>query len=135
MKKLLFLFFLCFSSLVNANNSQDTTAVNDTTIHQGVDQRPEFVGGNTALYDYVAKNIHYPDSAKETGIQGKVFVSFIVEKNGSISNVNLMNSGGDKMLDDEAIRVIASMPPWLPGKKQGKEVRTKFVLPIIFRLK
>jgi TonB family protein len=95
------------------------------------EQMPEFNGD---LYTYLSKNINYPASARELGISGKVIAAFVVEKDGSISNIEVLRKAGNDF-DTEAIRVIKSMPAWKPGKQNGKPVRVRFTLPITFALK
>ena len=95
------------------------------------EQMPEFNGD---LYKYLSKNIIYPASARELGLSGKVIAAFVVEKDGSISNIEVIRKAGNDF-DNEAIRVIKSMPAWKPGKQNGKPVRVKFTLPITFALK
>lgn len=98
-----------------------------------VEQNPEFPGGEAALMNYIRKNLKYPAFAAENGIQGRVTLSFTVEKDGSIANIEVMRSPADE-LSKEAIRVVNSMPKWKPGKQRGKPVRVKYVLPVTFRL-
>ena len=98
-----------------------------------VEQNPEFPGGEAALMNYIKKNLKYPACAAENGIQGRVTLSFTVEKDGSIANIEVMRSPADE-LSKEAIRVVNSMPKWKPGKQRGKAVRVKYVLPVTFRL-
>ena len=98
-----------------------------------VEQNPEFPGGEAALMNYIKKNLKYPAFAAENGIQGRVTLSFTVEKDGSIANIEVMRSPADE-LSKEAIRVVNSMPKWKPGKQRGKAVRVKYVLPVTFRL-
>jgi len=98
-----------------------------------VEQQPEFPGGEAALMAYIKKNLKYPAFAAENGIQGRVTLSFTVEKDGSIANIEVMRSPAEE-LSKEAIRVVQSMPKWKPGKQRGKAVRVKYVLPVTFRL-
>jgi len=98
-----------------------------------VEENPEFIGGMSKLYEYLGKNIQYPEMAKENGIQGKVFVQFVVWKDGTIKDVKVVK-GVHKTLDSEALRVITRMPLWSPGKQRGKNVNTRFTLPIKFRI-
>ncbi len=93
----------------------------------------EFPGGMGALMKFLSKNINYPEIAQENGIQGRVIVSFVVEKNGLPSQVKVVR-GVDPALDKEAIRVVKKMPAWKPGKQQGRAVRQRFTLPVVFRL-
>ena len=99
-----------------------------------VEQMPEFPGGLTALMNYLRANIRYPATAQSAGIEGRVIVSFIVEPNGSVSNVEIVR-GVDSNLDQEALRVVRQMPKWKAGKQDGSTVRVKFHLPIKFMLK
>jgi len=98
-----------------------------------VEQNPEFPGGEAALMQFIKKNLKYPAFAAENGIQGRVTLSFTVEKDGSIANIEVMRSPAEE-LSKEAIRVVSSMPKWKPGKQRGKPVRVKYVLPVTFRL-
>ena len=98
-----------------------------------VEENPEFVGGMAKLYEYLGKNIQYPEMAKENGIQGKVFVQFVVWKDGTIRDVKVVK-GVHKTLDNEATRVVKTMPKWTPGKQRGKAVNARFTLPIKFRI-
>lgn len=103
------------------------------TVFQVVEQRPEFPGGMEALMKYLSKNIKYPSIALDNGIQGRVLVSFTVNKDGSIVDPEIMKSV-DPSLDKEAIRVISTMPKWNPGKQRGKAVRVKYTVPVAFRI-
>ena len=94
---------------------------------------PEFQGGIKALYSYIAKHIKYPKMARDNNLQGRVHISFIVEKDGSITNVNILSDVGGGCAD-EAARVVASMPNWKPGKQLGKKVRVQYTLPVNFKL-
>ena len=98
-----------------------------------VEQMPTFPGGQTELMAYLGKNIKYPTIAQENGTQGRVIIQFVVERDGSISDVHVAR-GVDPYLDKEAVRVVKSMPKWLPGKQNGKAVRVKFTVPVMFRL-
>jgi protein TonB len=99
-----------------------------------VEQMPEFPGGQNALIQYLSQNLRYPLIAKENKIQGRTLVSFIVEKDGRISTVEVLRSSGDMMLDREAMRVIRSMPRWRPGYMKGQPVRVQYQVPITFKL-
>lgn len=99
-----------------------------------VEQMPSFRGGQQKLMEYLAENTRYPKELAEACIQGRVIVTFVVEKDGSISNVKVAKSL-DPLLDKEAVRVVSSMPKWLPGKQNGVTYRVKYTLPVTFRLK
>ena len=98
-----------------------------------VEEMPEFPGGDAALIAYIAQSVKYPQIAQENGIQGKVYVNFVVGKDGSISNVKIAR-GVDPSLDKEAIRVVTALPKWKPGKQGGKPVRVSYTVPINFVL-
>jgi protein TonB len=102
-------------------------------IFQIVEEMPSFPGGEAELMKYVGSHIKYPQIARETGIQGRVFVSFVVEPDGSISNVKLLRGIGGGC-DEEAMRVIKSLPKWKPGKQRGKAVRVSYQIPVFFKL-
>ena len=98
-----------------------------------VEQPPAFPGGNAALMSWLSSNIHYPPVAEENNIQGRVVMSFVVEPDGSVSNVQVVR-GVDPSLDKEATRVVKAMPKWVPGKQNGQAVRVKYNLPVTFKL-
>lgn len=98
-----------------------------------VEQMPSFRGGQQKLMEYLAANIRYPDGLGESCIQGRVIVTFVVEKDGSISDVKVVKSL-DPLLDKEAVRVVSGMPKWIPGKQNGVTYRVKYTLPVNFRL-
>ena len=98
-----------------------------------VEQMPEFPGGAQALFGFVAKNIHYPKAAEDAGIQGRVIVTFVVMKDGSIGEVKVAK-GVSPELDEEAVRCVKSMPKWKPGMQKGQAVNVKYTMPLSFRL-
>lgn len=98
-----------------------------------VEEMPSFPGGEAKLMEFVAKNVKYPQIARETGIQGRVFVNFVVEPDGSVSNVSVLRGIGGGC-DEEAMRVVKTMPKWKPGKQRGKPVRVQYMLPVNFKL-
>ena len=105
----------------------------ETKVFDVVEQMPQFPGGNAALFEYLSKHIKYPVIAEENGIQGRVIVTFVVERDGSITDVKVVKSV-DPSLDKEAQRVVKSMPRWIPGKQNGSAVRVKYTVPVTFRL-
>lgn len=105
----------------------------EQVIFQVVEQDPEFPGGVEALYKFIQSNIKYPQLAKENNITGRVFVTFVVEKDGSVSNVKAARDIGGGC-GAEAVRVVKSMPKWTPGKQRGKAVRAAYTLPVNFTL-
>jgi protein TonB len=105
----------------------------ETKVFEVVEQMPQFPGGDAALMQYLSSHIKYPVVAEENGIQGRVVCTFVVERNGSITDVRVVKSV-DPSLDKEAVRVIKSMPNWIPGKQNGSAVRVKYTVPVTFRL-
>ena len=105
----------------------------DGEVANVVEVDPEFPGGMEAFYKYLAENIHYPEQAKKEQLQGRVFVTFVVEKDGSISDAKVLRGIGGGC-DEEALRVVNAMPKWTPGKMRGEVVRVNYNLPITFRL-
>ena len=103
------------------------------TVYQIVEEMPKFPGGEKALMDYVSNNVKYPEEAKNKNIAGRVFVSFVVEKDGSIGEVKVLRGIGGGC-DEEAVRVIKEMPKWKPGMQKGKPVRVNYMMPIFFKL-
>ena len=147
---LLAVLFLFSAGSFNTIKSQDTRqdqnapvdktkmhqpeSVTDETVFEVVKTMPEYPGGFSALSQYLVSNVKYPEEAKKKGIQGTVFVSYIIEKNGSVTNVKILR-GIDSACDNEALRVVKSMPNWIPGKNdQNEPVRVQFNLPIKFQL-
>ena len=142
--------------------SMNTMAQKNEKIFDIVEQMPQFPGGDVKLMEFVAHNIRYPEIATENGVQGRVLVQFIVEKDGSLTTPEVVatssgigevipivvtskmgdkerqnaetHNAGVKALRDEAIRVIKSMPKWTPGKQRGKEVRCRYTIPVTYRL-
>ena len=105
----------------------------DAPVFVVVEDMPEFPGGDLALRKYIATSIKYPVIAQENGIQGKVYVTFVVNKQGRVENARIAR-GVDPSLDKEALRVVNSLPPWKPGKQRGKPVKVSFTVPINFVL-
>lgn len=111
----------------------DSTVSDKEKVYQVVEQQPSFPGGREELFKYLAYNARYPIDAAKNKIEGRVLVTFVVEHDGSISNVNVANSVYPS-LDKESIRVVSGMPKWIPGKANGKTIRVKYTIPITFRL-
>ena len=112
----------------------DEEVVVEDDIFVVVEENPQFPNGGTAgLLQYLGKNIKYPTIPQENGTQGRVTVQFVVNKDGSIVDVKVIR-GVDPYLDKEAVRVISTMPKWIPGKQRGVPVRCKFTVPVTFKL-
>lgn len=107
--------------------------VEELEIFTVVEENPGFPGGEEGRLEYLRDNLKYPQIAKESGISGKVFVQFVVERNGAITDVKVIKGIGGGC-DEEAIRVVKAMPKWTPGKQRGKAVRTQFIMPLNFVL-
>lgn len=105
----------------------------DTEVFVIVEDMPEFPGGELALRQWISTNVKYPVIASENGVQGKVFVTFVVDRDGSVSNARIAR-GVDPSLDQEALRVVNNLPKWKPGKQRGKPVRVSYTVPINFQL-
>ena len=115
-------------------DDNDEEEEDDDAVYVVVETMPEFPGGQQALFKYLSENVKYPVIAQENGIQGRVICQFVVNKDGSIVEVEVVRSGGDPSLDKEAVRVIKSMPKWKPGQQRGKPVRVKYTVPVNFKL-
>ena len=121
------------------NATEETSTVKITTsnteeVYSTADEMPKFPGGMGELMTYLGSNIQYPSKAKENHWEGSAVCQFVIEKDGSISNAEIIQSSGFQLLDIEAMRVILNMPNWTSGKQNGDSVRVKFALPITFKL-
>ena len=112
----------------------DFTIPDETFLQGAIDVDPVFPNGEAALIEYIAKNVEYPDLAVENGIEGTVYVKFVVSKTGKVTDVQLFR-GVDPLLDDEAVRVIKTLPDFKPGYNAGRPVNVSYFVPIVFRLK
>ncbi len=115
-------------------NFPDEEDIDEDEIFDVVESQPSFPGGDIARIRFLYENIQYPAMARETGIQGRVYITFVVEKDGSITDVRLLKGIGGGC-DEESIRVVKAMPKWIPGKQRERAVRVQFVLPIKFTLR
>ena len=118
---------------ISTNNMQ--TKQSDKKIYKVVEVMPQFKGGNAKMMEFLMMNMKYPESAIKAKQQGRAVVGFVVGKDGTISDVQIKKSAGHAVLDEEAMRVVKSMPAWEPGKQKGKPVNVKYYVPITFRLK
>ena len=135
MKKILVALMLVISSMsMMAQSANVATEIEEEEIFMVVDKAPEYPGGMEAMMKFLSENTKYPVIAKEKGIEGRVICQFVVEKDGSISNVTVLRTSGDTSLDSEAVRVISTMPKWKPGILREKAVRVKYAIPISFYL-
>ena len=105
----------------------------DTTIYNNVEVMPSYPGDMAECYMFVARQMHYPEEAEEKGIEGRVLIRFVVEKDGRLTNFEVIETP-DPLLSDEALRVLKQMPKWIPAKNKGKDVSCRYSMPILFRL-
>jgi protein TonB len=123
---------ILLSGFLNPSNGQDA-GKSDDEIFTKVDIQPTYPGGYDSLMNFIRTHLHYPKVAVENKMEGTVYVSFIIEKNGEISNGKIVKGIGYPC-DEEAVRVIMLQPAWIPGKEKGKTVRVRMVMPIKFNL-
>ena len=130
MKKLILLAAVALFCGTSAMAQSDDV---DDAVFVVVEKSPEFPGGNDSLYAFIGRNIKYPEMAKKNKIEGRVFVTFVIEKDGQISSAKILRDIGGGC-GEEAIRMVNSMPKWKPGTQRGNPVRVQFNLPIMFQL-
>lgn len=135
MKKIAFLLFaaLLSTTTITAQKTVVSMRQSDEKVYTAVEVMPEFPGGMDSLMTFLVRTVKYPQEAKDKGIQGRVAVKFIVEKDGQVSEPEIVRSVFP-VFNDEALRVVRCMPKWKPGMQDGKVVRVFFTLPITFRL-
>jgi protein TonB len=127
--------FLIVGIFLSAQTDSTKSIHKDSTAHAFAEEMPVFNGTQDGFMEYLKNNIKYPPGARKDGKQGTVYVKFIVERNGSISDIQVVKSSGTEELDNEAIRVLNEMPPnWTPGKMNGKAVRVTLTQPVKFAL-
>ena len=118
---------------INTTAMAQNKKTSNDKVFEKVEDMPEFPGGEQAMMDFVGKNVQYPKEAMEKEISGRVLVGFIVEKDGSISETEIVKGIGGGC-DEEAVRVVKAMPKWKPGKEKGKPVRVSYMMPFTFKL-
>lgn len=114
-------------SVINLQTSKDTT------VYRVVQETAKFPGGDQALLEFITANLNYPKIAKEKGIEGRVYVELVINEDGAVTNAEAKLSP-DPLLTKEAIRLVNSLPKWIPGKMDGKAVKVRFTMPVTFRL-
>ena len=134
MKKFIIMALMAVFGLTTVSAQKTVVAQKNQKVFDIVEQMPEYPGGQAAWFESLSKNIKYPADAEKKKVEGKVFVTFVVDTDGKITDVSLMRKVFPS-LDAEAIRVISAMPNWIPGKQKGQVVRVKYTVPIMFRLK
>jgi protein TonB len=117
----------------NDSIADEPSTIDEDKVFDVVDIMPQFPGGGSALIEYLALSVKYPVVAEENGIQGRVVCTVVIEKDGSVNEVKVVRSV-DPSLDKEAIRVLRSMPRWIPGENNGMPCRVKYTLPVTFKL-
>lgn len=121
-------------SLSSVGFSQETNSQEQEELHKGrIDNQPQFPGGQPKLIQFLQDSLLYPKEAQEKGIQGQVYVEFVIETDGSITNTKVVRGIGGGC-DEETVRVVNAMPNWTPGNHKGQNVRVKYVLPVSFFL-
>ena len=125
----------CASSyfIVISDENDEEQEVADAVVFMVVEIMPQFPGGQTALNKFFAENIKYPVEAQKNGIEGRVYVNFVVNTDGTLTQVTIIR-GSHPLLDKEALRVVKAMPKWIPGEQRGKKVKVSYTLPISFSL-
>ena len=134
MKKLILLSLMAVLCLMTASAQKTVVSQSKQNVYDMVEQMPEFPGGMPAMIDFLQANLKYPEDAIKQNVGGRVLVMFVVEPDGSLSNVGVARKVFPS-LDAEAIRVVKTMPKWKPGKEKGKPVRVNFTLPVVFSRK
>ena len=134
MKTFIITALMAVFGLTTVSAQKTVVAKKNQKVFDIVEQMPEYPGGQAALFEFISKNVKYPEDAVKKKVEGKVFVTFVVDTDGKITDVSLLRKVFPS-LDAEAIRVISAMPNWIPGKQKGQVVRVKYTVPIMFRLK
>ena len=133
MKKLILMLLMAGCCLMTANAQKTVVSQTNHKVFDTVDQMPEYPGGMQAMIEFLQTNMKYPEDAAKQKVEGRVMVQFVVETDGSVTDVHVAKQVFPS-LDAEAIRVVQAMPKWTPGKEKGKVVRVKYNLPIVFRM-
>ena len=133
MKKLILMLLMAECCLISAHAQKTVVSQANQKVFDTVEQMPEYPGGMQAMIEFLQTNMKYPEDAEKQKVEGRVMVQFVVETDGSISDVHVAKQVFPS-LDAEAIRVVQAMPRWTPGKDKGKVVRVKYNLPIVFRM-
>ncbi len=134
MRKLFLMCAMAVMCLVTANAQKTVVSQSSQSVYDEVEMMPEFPGGMQAMIEYLNTNIKYPKDAIKQEVGGRVMVMFVVETDGSLSNVRVARKVFPS-LDAEAVRVVKTMPKWKPGKEKGRPVRVNFTMPIVFSIK
>ena len=133
MKKLVLLSLMAIFCFMTAHAQKTVVSQTNQKVYDSVEQMPEYPGGMQAMIEFIQSNLRYPDDAAKQKVEGRVMVQFVVETDGSVSDVHVAKQVFPS-LDAEAIRVVQAMPKWTPGKDKGEVVRVKYNLPFVFRM-
>lgn len=134
MKRFALLLPMAFCAYFAKAQAIDPVPASDEVFEMSaIERAPEFAGGEAALFKYVSSHVKYPQAALESGIQGRVFVEFVVGKDGNVGDVRVKR-GASTVLDEEAVRVVRSLPAFKPGVLGGQPVKVRYLLPIVFKL-
>ena len=134
MKKLIMMSLMAIFCLTTINAQKTVVSKKNQKVYDVVEKMPQYPGGMVALFEFLEKNLKYPADAQKQKVEGRVIVSFIVETDGSISDINIVRKVFPS-LDEEAVRLFGMMPRWSPGLQNGKPVRVKYAIPITYSLK
>ena len=134
MKKFLIMALMALFGLTTVSAQKTVVAKKNQQVFDVVEKMPEYPGGQAALFEYLSKNVKYPADAEKQKIEGRVLVSFVVNTDGSITDISVERKAFPS-LDAEAVRVISGMPKWIPGEQKGQKVRVKYTVPLSFHLK
>jgi protein TonB len=134
MKKMILLSMMAVLGLMTANAQKTVISQSNQSVYDQVEQMPEFPGGMPAMIEFLQTNLKYPKDAIKQDVGGRDMVMFVVETDGTLSNVRVAKKVFPS-LDSEAVRVVKTMPKWKPGKEKGRPVRVNFTLPVVFSLK
>jgi protein TonB len=134
MKKFLIMALMALFGLTTVSAQKTVVAKKNQQVFDVVEKMPEYPGGQAALFEYLSTNVKYPADAEKQKIQGRVLVTFIVNTDGSITDIEVVKKAFPS-LDAEAVRVISGMPKWTPGEQKGQKVRVKYTVPLSFNLR
>lgn len=134
MKKFIIMSLMALFGLTTVSAQKTVVAKKNQQVFDVVEKMPEYPGGQAALFEYLQKNVKYPADAEKKKVEGRVLVTFVVNTDGSITDIEVVRKAFPS-LDAEAVRVISGMPRWKPGEQKGQKVRVKYTVPLTFRLK
>ena len=134
MKKFLIMALMALFGLTTVSAQKTVVAKKNQQVFDVVEKMPEYPGGQAALFEYLSTNVKYPADAEKQKIQGRVLVTFVVNTDGSITDIEVVRKAFPS-LDAEAVRVISGMPKWIPGEQKGQKVRVKYTVPLSFNLR